>query len=879
MELFFHGLSYRATLADAERAFATVLHSPPYLPQSQQPWNFRVYLFSPKRNQPQRDHSGCGMLTLPQVYLGELLLHDPPSLSVAGRTIKVQRSTRAPPRSADIEKLRREPYVPPETRQRRAAIQESFQNTVGIHTLQLGWETRSGTFSVEWEKRLLGPGECNLAFSDTRREMRIRIMDQQDVCSIGILWSQISWSATAYGDEGHPAITLFLFSSPTFDIEKSGQICVRPPEKRQRQVLLYPDDADFIRVLPYTTLCIRLLCYGGGDLKVFKTLCKTAHLPVPKDFAHHAEHLGLFSEARLEQLRLWIKGLEWSVAFQLEALLRGRLADTKEILSIREIVENMLAHEGIDYTASFLNFVVEAAPGIQDSEEEAFKTSIQRFARDFHWTPPSRPLNPRDGVFECLHVSLSPTSTKLDGPCLERSNRVMRTYADNQDAFIRVSFMEETDLQYRHDREIDSPAFIRRWVSPILKNGLTIAGRRFQFLAYSLSALKSHTVWFVREGFIDPNGGLITAATIIKRLGTFHGLVYDNSLTYCPARYGARISQAFTTTDSSISVPAEEIIIQDDIIQGQYCFTDGVGSISASLARKIWKALHKRGSRSIRKAITYPRAFQIRLVGAKGMLSVDPKLSGDVVVLRHSMIKFDAPHSTDVEIAQAFVRPSKYYLNRPLIMILEGLGIPYQVFKALQDEAVQQVNDAVESLKMAANTLEQYGLAVSYRLSSTLHHLAKLGISPSDMDDFYHQMLTVSIHHILRDLKHHARIPVKDGYTLVGVADISGYLQEGQVFACATRPESNSIHYLEGPVLISRSPTIHPGDVQVVHALGRPPVGSPFAIEPLVNTVVFSVNGSTLVFMFILHAFTPTLCRHQTFTVLSGWRRFRWRRL
>jgi RNA-dependent RNA polymerase len=860
MELFFHGLSYRATLTDVERAFASVLHSPQYLPHSHQPWNFRVYLFPPRRNQPQRNHRGCGMVTLPQVFLGELLLHDPQtlaSLSVAGRTIKVERSTRAPPRSAAIDKLRREPYVPPETRQHRAAIQESFQNTVGIHTLQLGWETRSGIFSVEWEKRLLGPGECNLAFSDTRREMRIRIMDQQDVCSIGILWSQISWSATAYGDEGHPAITLFLFSSPTFDIENSGQIRVRSPEKRQRQVLLYPDDADFIRVLPYATLCIRLLCHGGGDLGVFRRLCKTARLHAPRDFAYHAEHLGLFSEARLEQLRQWIEGLEWSVAFQLEALLRGRLADTKEILSIRGIIEDMLAREGIDYTASFLNFVAtEAALEIQGSEEEAFKTSIQRYARDFHWTPPSRPWNPRDGVFECLHVSLSPTSTKLGGPYPERSNRIMRTYADNQDAFIRVSFVEETDLQYRHDREIDSPAFIRRWVPPILKNGLTIAGRRFHFLAYSLSALKSHTVWFVRERFIDPNGDLITAATIIERLGTFHDLDYDNLLIYCPARYGARISQAFTATDSSVSVPAEEIIIQEDINRGQYCFTDGVGSISPSLARKIWKALRKRGSRSTRRAITYPRAFQIRLVGAKGMLSVEPKLSGDVVVLRHSMIKFDAPHSTDVEIAQAFVRPSKYYLNRPLIMILEGLGIPYQVFEALQEEVVQDVNDAVESLEKAASTLDQFGLAVSYRLSSTLHHLAKLGISPSDMDDFYHQMLTVSIHHILRDLKHHARIPVKDGYTLVGVADVSGYLQEGEVFACATIPERNSIHYLEGPVLISRSPSIHPGDVQVVRAIGRPPEESPFAIEPLMNTLVFSVNGSTPFFIFNSHAFT-----------------------
>jgi RNA-dependent RNA polymerase len=431
----------------------------------------------------------------------------------------------------------------------------------------------------------------------------------------------------------------------------------------------------------------------------------------------------------------------------------------------------------------------------------------------------------------------------LGGPYPERSNRVLRTYAENHDAFIRVSFVEETELRYQQDREVDGPAFISRWVSPILHHGLTIAGRHFQFLAYSQSALKTHTVWFVKD-FRDREGNLITAATIIEGLGTFHDVEYDRQLMYCPARYAARISQAFTTTDSSVTVPAEEIIIKDDIKVGTYCFTDGVGSMSPQIAKKIWRAFQRRGSRSTRRFLTYSRAFQIRLGGAKGMLSVDHKLKGDIIVLRPSMIKFNAPHSTDVEIAQAFVRPSKYFLNRPLIMVLEGLGVRYDVFKRLQDAAVQDVNEAATSLENAAKTLDQFGLGSSYRLSSTLLQLAKLDMAPSNMDDFYDRMIEITIHHILRDLKQHSRIPVDDGYTLVGVADIHRYLEEGEIFACASISETGEIHYLEGDVLVSRSPVIHPGDVQVVHAIGRPPPGSPFEKEPLMNTIVFSVKGS-----------------------------------
>ena len=897
MEIFFHGLSFQATLKDVEHIFANVLHSPRYLPQSVQPWNFHVYLFPPHKNRPGH-HRGCGKVTVPDELLGRHLLDDFENaslpLSFAGRKIGLKASN-GRPKVSILEKIRREPYVAPEVHQRLAAIKEEFQqNTVGIRTLQLGWETRHGVFSVEWEKQF--QEDCHLVFNDTRREIRIKLMGHQDVVrSIAIQWSQISWSATGYADEGHPSIFLSLYSPPVFDTDSSAQRQVqyilnpRPllPDKRQRLLALYPDDPDHIRVLPYATLCIRLLCHRMEDLRTFKHLCKVARLRSPKDFVYHAEQLELFSETKLRQFRRWTSKLEWSIAFQLEALLQGRFADTKEVLSIRRIIDGMVARHGVSYTANFLRSVTKDPTfEVQGDGEGAFEasieTNIEHYAKVLSSSSPN-PWDPKGGVFKddifhCLHVSISPTSMKLDGPFPERSNRVLRTYAENHDSFIRVSFVEETDLRYQQDREIDGPAFIGRWVSPILRNGLTIAGRRFNFLAYSQSALRSHTVWFVKD-FTDSRGDLITAAEIIARLGKFDGLAYDDRLIYCPARYAARIAQAFTTTESSISVPAEEIYIRDDINQGTHCFTDGVGNISSQLARKIWRALQKRGSRSTRRAITYPRAFQIRLVGAKGMLSVDHKLSGDVVVLRPSMIKFDAPHSTDVEVAQAFVRPSKYYLNRPLIMILEGLEVPYQVFKDLQDAAVQDVNNAGTSLEKYANTLDQFGLAASFRVSSTLFHLAKLDLTPQVMGDFYDQMLTFSVHHILRDLKNHARIPVSDGYTLVGVADIHKYLQEGEVFACVTIQETNSIEYIEGPVLVSRSPIIHPGDVQVVRAIGRPPVGSPFQREPLMNTIVFSVNGKAMSSLCQLFIQVHTSRRYTTVVIVSWWWRPRWRRI
>jgi hypothetical protein len=123
--------------------------------------------------------------------------------------------------------------------------------------------------------------------------------------------------------------------------------------------------------------------------------------------------------------------------------------------------------------------------------------------------------------------------------------------------------------------------------------------------------------------------------------------------------------------------------------------------------------------------------------------------------------------------------------------------------------------------------------------------LEKLGVHQWD-NPFYRQMMEYAVHHVLRELKHHARIPIPGAWTLVGVADVHKFLGEGEIFACVKPIESPEPIYLEGPVLISRSPTIHPGDVQIANAIGRPPPGSCFQHESLPNTVVFSVKGDLL---------------------------------
>jgi RNA-dependent RNA polymerase len=110
--------------------------------------------------------------------------------------------------------------------------------------------------------------------------------------------------------------------------------------------------------------------------------------------------------------------------------------------------------------------------------------------------------------------------------------------------------------------------------------------------------------------FRDEQRGEVNAQTIISSLGNFHEARFDKDLAYCPARYGARISQAFTSTDQGIEVDVTEQCDEADIRRNSWVFTDGVGTISEEMAEAIRHAVYSRRNR--RRPAVDPTVFQIR---------------------------------------------------------------------------------------------------------------------------------------------------------------------------------------------------------------------------------------------------------------------------
>ena len=125
-----------------------------------------------------------------------------------------------------------------------------------------------------------------------------------------------------------------------------------------------------------------------------------------------------------------------------------------------------------------------------------------------------------------------------------------------------------------------------------------------QFLGFSHSSLRSRSCWFMAPFTV--NGSLLYAKGVIKGLGDFGHF-------RSPAKCAARIGQAFSQTFSSILVPSSVTYTLDDVERNGYTFSDGVGTCSESIMKKIWDGY------SVGRSLK-PTIFQIRF---KGTVSVD----------------------------------------------------------------------------------------------------------------------------------------------------------------------------------------------------------------------------------------------------------------
>lgn len=413
-------------------------------------------------------------------------------------------------------------------------------------------------------------------------------------------------------------------------------------------------------------------------------------------------------------------------------------------------------------------------------------------------------------------VIVTPSHIYVNKPSLEATNRVVRHYHNQANDFLRLQFTDEGFHRVGPaGPNADQRKVIYDRIYRVLRHGIQIGEKKYVFLAFSSSQLRQHGCWF-----FAPNEDL-TAEAIRDWMGVF-------SHEKIVAKHAVRMGQCFSTTIPTYDLEPGDVTTIPDIVRNGYTFSDGVGKISPSLAKEVAVRLDLQ---------VVPSAFQFRLGGAKGVLTVDHKETNGLqakVQLRPSQTKFESNHLT-LEV----LRSSTYsngYLNRQAITILSCLGIKDDVFMEFMNEMVQNVNKLLKKPEEAVRVLLQH-----VDEAGTAHAMVSI-IQAGFMargDPYIMNLLNLFRVNVLKDLKKKAKILVPKGAYLLGVMDETGTLEEGEVFVqiCDTSNNGVNKQIITGKVVVFRNPCFHPGDIRVVKAVNRE------ALSHLEDVIVFSSKG------------------------------------
>lgn len=527
----------------------------------------------------------------------------------------------------------------------------------------------------------------------------------------------------------------------------------------------------------------------------------------------------------------------WMLRFQIARLARNGLLSPVKVLAILPMISTIYNSHGLNPTVAALrrlgrelmHFPPGPASQAQDFSLRALGNYLEEYAASYDALDPENPyeLAKRHTHINLIHkLVVTPAGTYLEGPEPEPTNRVLRHYSDNTDHFARVIFRDQDGIAVRHDPRTDNSRIYRqRFQADVLEKGILICGKSFGFLGFANSSLRAQSVWFMAN-MVGRSGTLLFPELILKELGDF-------SHIRVPAKCAARIGQNFTDTNATVELEPHQLLWLPAIIRNTRDFSDGVGTISQGLLSKIWRVY---GTKRLLK----PTALQIRFQGCKSMVSLDSRLLGECLMLRSNMKKYDTEAVWNLEICGAGFRPLPMFLNRQLINILEDLGVPCAAFTELQAMAINKLQGMTESSINTAHLLEEVQSPKATKLPALIRHLGQLGLD-YQRDEFLWKVVQMSVVAQLRAVKYKGRIPVEEGMTLYGVVDETNYLREGEIFVITEKaPEGGKRVLVRNNVVITRSPAMHPGDVQIVNAVDVP-ADSP--LQKLRNVVVFSQQG------------------------------------
>ena len=296
----------------------------------------------------------------------------------------------------------------------------------------------------------------------------------------------------------------------------------------------------------------------------------------------------------------------------------------------------------------------------------------------------------------------------------------------------------------------------------------------------------------------------------------------------------ARKGMIFADTKFIINVNINNVIPLEDETNGKYIITDGIGKISKNLI-KLTSIVWGKSDKTI-KPIS---AIQIRFMGCKGVLAVDPSLENDYIHIRESQIKYN---SNDTALNVCSVANYKEAsLNRQFIILLSTLGVKDEIFEKIQKDIIKKYMDLlINSNKnfffqksiynKFKNKLLQFGTIFGEFLEKHINLIN---------EPIFSQFINVFIYSKLIKMKYSGKIKDNKCVCLMGVIDETDTLEQDEVYIHLVNNDENSIidTILEQKVIVYRSPSLHPGDIEILKAIKKP------LLNHMVNVIVFSKKG------------------------------------
>jgi RNA-dependent RNA polymerase len=531
MEISLRNIALAVTTDDLTIAFAEILHKSPF--QTSPLLNFEIHLSDESHPNGQQ-----GTLALPTEDAGVTFLraHGGAGIVVKGRPILISRSTQAIHKSR-IERLKNIPWRDPiqlrQEQERLLRRKQSFQ----LLRYSFGSFLRDGSFSSQ----VSPPGTARVICDAENRQVRFTFEPQQtthnDPFGIGLGFGGIFGHITRVITASYtPHNIATLVGNRNEDTTIVFVRADEPPVYTSTINILEDNNrvAGLGRDIHMPPGChsLMLAFSNQSDADNFAYACRN-RLHLRCSTQHHIrirDHIS--NGTSVEKLHESLSQMPYKLGFEVEKTVADSFLSATDILSLKEVILSLQAEHGDDAPEIFRSFASELAgysasrtkrhkhQAQRQSSQESLPSLLRRVTQQFikeHQKPrPFLAPPPQSGVYLSYHLILTPTRYVLEGPFPDQSNSVLRRYG-HPECFLRVCFQDENGSKLHRENDCSIMDLLRVRYRSILLNGCRVAGRQFQFLGYSMSGLKEHSVWFVTP-FEDWDGKLLNAQSIRDNL-------------------------------------------------------------------------------------------------------------------------------------------------------------------------------------------------------------------------------------------------------------------------------------------------------------------------------------------------------------------------